>query len=335
MTSHGPGAVASEIRTASYVLCGMQLEVRSTDKVVAGLIDSRLRFHRTDPGTAPSIRFDIRSGEDDFYAAAPGGPCRPVYDAPSGQLMYFAESDDLFVDYSGALRLLCHPAAGVVDSLVRRPEPGRVLAAHLFFIVPLVEMMKRRECYPLHAACLAVDGRGLLLAGGSGSGKSTLTAALVRAGWDFGSDDMVFLRRHGRAILAWGTSDEIDVCDQTATMFPQLRSLVGQPTQAGRDKHPIDVDQVFGAVHVEACRPSALVLPVVSGQRRSVLRSIPAAAALRALAPNVLLTETRSTQAHLDMLAELVRGVPCFSLATGTDLDHAARCLGQALSEAA
>ena len=41
--------------------------------------------------------------------------------------------------------------------------------------------------------------------------------------------------------------------------------------------------------------------------------------ALLELAPNVLLTEPRSSQAHLDVLAALVRETACYRLETGRD----------------
>jgi len=45
----------------------------------------------------------------------------------------------------------------------------------------------------LHAAALQRDGRTLLLAGPSGAGKTTLSLALAKAGWRFGSDEIVLL----------------------------------------------------------------------------------------------------------------------------------------------
>ena len=114
-------------------------------------------------------------------------------------------------------------------------------------------------------------------------------------------------------------------------MFAELRHLVGAPTLAGRDKHPVDVEEVFGVLPVPACRPHALVLPTISGERSSILSAVSASDALRELAPNVLLTQRAATQAHLDALAELVREIPCYSLATGTDLSLASSCLREIL----
>jgi hypothetical protein len=245
--------------------------------------------------------------------------------------MYFERQDQLFIDYPGHLRMLCSPATGLVQSAVLSGSTANVLAAYPFFTIPLIELMKRQRRFPLHAGCVARGGRGLLLAGMSGSGKSTLTAALVTTGWDYLSDDMVLVVRKAGVSWAFGLSDEIDCSDGTAGMIPELRHLVGRPMLAGRDKHSVDVEKALGVLPVPACRPCALVLPKISGERKSVLKPVSASYALRELAPNVLLTQRAAAQAHLDALAELVREVPCYSLATGTDLSFASRCLQEIL----
>ena len=326
-----PANASTAARQAdNYSLCAVGIEVRATEEVAA-LLRSRLRFLRSLPAQPASVVFDIRAGGDDDFAARPEGPCRAVYDTPGGQLMYFEGPDQLYLDYTGYLRLLCSPAAGLVESAVLSNGLASVLAAYPYFTVPLIEVMKRKGRFPLHAACVAREGRGVLIAGMSGLGKSTLTATLVAEGWDFLTDDMVFIARQDGAALVWGLSDEIDCTDETAGMVAELRHLVHQPTLTGRDKHPVDVEAAFGVRPVPACRPHALVLPTISGEPRSVLRTVSASYALREIAPNVLLTQSAATQAHLDALAQLVREVPCYSLAAGTDLSLASRCMQEVL----
>ena len=50
-----------------------------------------------------------------------------------------------------------------------------------------------RLATPIHAACVAIDGRGVLLCGDSGAGKTSLSYACARAGWQFISDDSSYL----------------------------------------------------------------------------------------------------------------------------------------------
>jgi RNase adaptor protein for sRNA GlmZ degradation len=54
----------------------------------------------------------------------------------------------------------------------------------------------------LHATCVALDGRGVLLRGASGAGKSALALRLIQAGARLVADDQVELRRDGEALVA-------------------------------------------------------------------------------------------------------------------------------------
>jgi hypothetical protein len=77
----------------------------------------------------------------------------------------------------------------------------------------------------LHAAALQREGRPLLLTGPSGAGKTTLSLALARAGWSFGSDEIVLLGRD-RNLRAL----PLPPCVKASSFpliegwFPQLRS---------------------------------------------------------------------------------------------------------------
>jgi len=57
---------------------------------------------------------------------------------------------------------------------------------------------------PIHASCVAVDDRGLLVLGPAGSGKSSLALQLMAYGADLVADDRVALRAEGAALMAEG-----------------------------------------------------------------------------------------------------------------------------------
>ncbi|MBO9436029.1 HPr kinase/phosphatase C-terminal domain-containing protein [Ruegeria sp. R13_0] len=54
----------------------------------------------------------------------------------------------------------------------------------------------------VHATCVAVQGRGLLIVGASGSGKSSLALRMIALGADLVADDRVNLRRDAGAVIA-------------------------------------------------------------------------------------------------------------------------------------
>jgi serine kinase of HPr protein (carbohydrate metabolism regulator) len=54
----------------------------------------------------------------------------------------------------------------------------------------------------LHASCVAIGGRAVLIEGLSGSGKSDLALRLIDRGATLVSDDYTFIRRDGTRLLA-------------------------------------------------------------------------------------------------------------------------------------
>lgn len=54
----------------------------------------------------------------------------------------------------------------------------------------------------IHASCVAIDGRGVLIAGRSGAGKSDLALRLIDRGARLVCDDYTRLRRSGERLLA-------------------------------------------------------------------------------------------------------------------------------------
>ena len=82
---------------------------------------------------------------------------------------------------------------------------------------------------PVHCACLAVDGAGLLIAGSSGAGKSTLSVALAHSGCSFLSDDWTFLSQTGGQLTAHGMSTPAKLLPDCESFFPFLAEYPIRP----------------------------------------------------------------------------------------------------------
>jgi serine kinase of HPr protein (carbohydrate metabolism regulator) len=67
-------------------------------------------------------------------------------------------------------------------------------------------MSEPRDAFPpdeiVHASCVAIGGRGVLLGGRSGAGKSDLALRLIDRGAELVSDDYTQLRCVGETVLA-------------------------------------------------------------------------------------------------------------------------------------
>ncbi len=91
-----------------------------------------------------------------------------------------------------------------------------------------------RYTTPIHAGCVALDGRGVLLCGDSGAGKSTLSYACASAGWTYLSDDATFLVNGGTDRLVTGNCHQVRFRPSAVELFPELQGLEVTPRAAGK-----------------------------------------------------------------------------------------------------
>jgi hypothetical protein len=306
-----------------YDFHGVVIRVYAEDAEVGEAVDARLRHFRIAAARAADVDVELRTAAAGGHAIGrPDGRGRPVYDAPAGEVSYFDDEDRLYIDYEDRVRVLARPAEGAIVSSAAEHDVW--LLSRPLLTLPLVEVLKRRGLYSVHAGGVALGGRAILFPGASGSGKSTLVVALARAGFGFLADDMVFLSNEAdQGLRVHAFPDEADVSDRTAGWFPELASLVGA-TPAGWPKHRVRVEDTFAASVAEVAEPALVVLPRIGECRESTIEPADPSDALLELAPNVLLTERASSQAHLDALGRLVRSSRCYRLTTGRDFGRVA-----------
>lgn len=122
-----------------------------------------------------------------------------------------------------------------------------------------------------------------------------------------------------------GFPDEVDLTEESVALL-SVDLLPDAPVEGAR-KRSLGPERLAAGGLVAECAPGWLVFPRISGCEQSALAPMSRDEALLALAPDVLLTEPRSSQAHFDALAELVAASECLRLATGSDLAGAVRLL--------
>ena len=316
--------MSSSQRTQTYGFHGLNLRV-SSSAAIATCLDARFQMLPSNGKCAETISFDFESVSDakGHRFEKPHGRAKPFYHLEGGDASYFEAEDQLYLCYEDRVRVLCNPGSGSACFSVLEPEIDNLwLASHLLFTICLVEILKRRGLYSLHAGGFSANGKCLLIPGTSGAGKSTLTVASLRANFDYMSDDMVFLigRQDGFRVLAF--PEEVDVSDQTAGFFPELNFLLRAPKRGGWRKHQIHPIQIYGTKVTPEAKPAAVVIPRIAEAETSVFTRMDPDEALLEMVPNVLLTEASSCRAHLDALSELVTSTPCYRLETGRDFDR-------------
>jgi hypothetical protein len=170
----------------------------------------------------------------------------------------------------------------------------------------------------VHGAAIGIDGRAVLLAGTGGAGKSTTALACALAGLDYLGDDYCAVEpAAGKVHMVYRTAK---LSRTTLDMLPDLADLI-----ENRDR--IDVEKGVMFLQGEDMRLarsaelSAILLPRVGVESSTMLYPATRDEAIRAILPSTIVGLVGGTSASPRLIMELVRSVPAFHLALGTDLE--------------
>lgn len=277
------------------------------------MLASRMRAFPTG-GDRADVTIALRHADDPAIALpAPAPPARRLFE-PQHPVDYFPGREMLYLRDDGVASSV-DLARGSIETALRRDDPRAAqIASHLFFTLPLLELLKRRGSYAIHAAGVTYAGRAVLIAGPSGVGKSTLAVACALAGWGFLGDDVVLI---GEPARVRAFPDEIDLTAESIALFPVLARAAAAPSASGkRAISPLDLAFLRRIGDAEI---GAIVFP--SRASRSALTPIDPDDALERLVPNVVRTSVREAQAHLDVLARLARTAPSFTAVVSSPSD--------------
>lgn len=143
---------------------------------------------------------------------------------------------------------------------VSRQTAANRSALRWFFVESLAYMLlAQRYVVPVHAGCVAREGRGLLLCGASTAGKSTLSYASARSGWAYLSDDAVFLLP-GEERVAIGQNRQFRLRPDAPRLFPELANFHSQIRPNGKQGVEIPVADLPHVTAAERVRIDAVVL---------------------------------------------------------------------------
>lgn len=164
---------------------------------------------------APPVRIRIAISEDDAGSSVP----LPVYRAQGHLLAVIADSSNFGV---------CDLNAGFAFCWIT----PRAAAEHGYFRYHYLEgivycALEHLHSVGLHAGCVALDGKGVMLWGEPGAGKTCLSFACARKGWTFVADDAIQLLRTRTDRTVLGMPYVVRFRPSAANLFPEL---AGRPT---------------------------------------------------------------------------------------------------------
>lgn len=298
---------------------GLRLDVHADGPVLRALAARLAAFPSAHaPHADFSFAIDVAGAGAAHTVERASLASRVVYESPAGEVRYDEECDLLSIAHRDGVRVRCDVGSGdVLVSARTAGAPSPWLLSRPMFSLPLMELMKRRGKFAVHAAAVAAGDVGVLAAGHSGAGKSTLALALARGGFDLLGDDLVFLTADAGRLRALPFADEIELADEAARLFGDLPA--GGITAPGWPKRrfaPAELGLRLGT----GTTPRVLLFPTPAREPASRVLPITNDAALLELLPNVILTDRESCEAHVAALEELVRTTDCYRLETGHDL---------------
>jgi hypothetical protein len=114
-----------------------------------------------------------------------------------------------------------------------------------YFLESLAYMLlAQRHVVPVHAGCVAREGRGVLLCGPTQAGKSTLAYACARAGWSYVSDDAVFLLPDDERRTVIGRHRHFRFRVDAPGLFPELERFVSRERPNGKVSIEIPLEEL-------------------------------------------------------------------------------------------
>jgi hypothetical protein len=87
---------------------------------------------------------------------------------------------------------------------------------------------------PMHGACVALDGKGVMLCGDSEAGKSSLAYACARRGWEYVSDDATCLLQDRTDRTVIGNPHRLRLRPDAGQLFPELAHRLAAPRANGK-----------------------------------------------------------------------------------------------------
>jgi hypothetical protein len=231
------------------------------------------------------------------------------------------DGERLVIDVRNHGVLVIDATRGAASGYFYRPETMAPDRLETFFHYTMIELLKGRNIFPLPAAGLEYQGKGVLLHGRNGCGKTTAMLSLLRSGYRYLGDDHQLLHDHGATQRLLGTSLSIDVTDPTIEMFPELRAAGLGLLRQGAYRKSFHTDDVYPGSRGRSCEPAMILFPQVANMSHSCLQPLAKSLALEALVQREAYRHDADTAAkEFQVLSQLVQRTACYRLHFGSDV---------------
>jgi hypothetical protein len=261
---------------ARLSVLGGDFAVTSTDAQLLQLaIDAfgRSTKHRFD-GSAPRFKIHLVLADHRGTWARRATPPQPVFSSGAELLCATVDAGNFAIIDARMSRAL----VSISRAMLRRPYYARYELIELAF---LTLASRVQSLVPLHAACVGVKDRCVLLMGASGSGKSTLTLHAFAKGIQLLSEDSAFVSVDSLRVT--GVPNFLYINRNARLWLPPgdlRRAIESSPIirrRSGTRKYEVDVSHLDGPIARRPLRLAGTVFlsprPAGCGQELKLLEA--------------------------------------------------------------
>ena len=202
--------------------------------------------------------------------------------------------------------------------------PDLTLRRHVFadlLLAPLMEMLKRRGYYGLHAAALCRQGTGYLFPANAGQGKTTIGLGLLQRGFQYLADDKVLLQQQDGEIAALAFTRRFNIDPDIADRYQELGFITGLEPLPLTTKRPVDVSEVYPDSFAPRFRPTFIIhLRRTPTSRSRIAPLTPAESFARLVRQTILAFDRPTATRQLQLLGRLAGRAHNYLLDNGNDL---------------
>jgi len=181
--------------------------------------------------------------------------------------------------------------------------------------------LRRRGILSVHAGAVGTPAGGVLLVGRGGSGKSNTALSTLSSDLLFAADDYCLIQSEPHPTIhsfySTGKAHPADLAH-----LPFLAGRASNPQHLDHDKALFFLHQHFPHKLVTSTPASAVLMPRVTGRRRTQAHLSTAAAGMAALAPSTIAQLPGVQAEDFRVLVKFFRQVPSYVLELGADRDE-------------
>ena len=308
-----------------YEIDGAAVRVRADHPLVGRGLDNIFSYFGFTPSATASgsglVALDFLTSEPAF-----GIPSAATEEARFGGVTVWDAGRELYLSAGASVARLDPGSATGVAAVELSPwvRPERLEDDPVSLVVlALTLLLRHRDLYGIHAAALAWQGAGCLFVADGRAGKSTMSLNLLQQGWEYVSDDFVFLRPSDGRVEAVALRRNLCIGRAAICDFPELRGHWRARPFAGSSKQWLQMSELYPRQVREACVPRVLIFPELVREPRSRLSPLTDKAEILGRLMHqsrLLVLEPRMSGRHLDILKRLILQSSCYRLRAGRDL---------------